>query len=70
MGLRQGEIQGVIKEYSLSGSGSEEAKRYMDYMRVHLRLTCEYSPGKIIKIIEQIVKLNFYPIEDSLEICE
>jgi len=42
----------VIKEYSLSGGGSEEAKRYMDYMRVHLRLTCEYSPGKIIKIIE------------------
>jgi hypothetical protein len=54
----------------LKSSDGEEAKRYLEYLKLHLRLCCQLQPAKVQGIVEKIVKHSYYPTEDCLLICQ
>ena len=66
-------IEETIRNYSLHASKPAEAKKYMEFLKQHLRLCCQYNESKVEQIVEKMVgknKSSCYPIEDSLQICQ
>lgn len=62
-------IQESIKKHSLGQIDPLEAKRFIDFLKLHLRLCCAYHPERVVQIVEKMVKNSYYPIDDCLIIC-
>jgi len=45
-----------------------EAKKCLDILKLHLKLTCQLKPNEVLSVIEKyvIAKGSCYPIEDCL----
>eukprot|EP00347_Sterkiella_histriomuscorum_P024298 403331615 len=63
-------IQETIKNYGLNSSNPKEAKIFIEYLKLHLKLCCLHNKKKVLSIVEKMVKNTYYPIEDCLQICQ
>lgn len=46
-----------------------DKKKWLEFLSLHVRLICELRPRQVTHEIEKIIKTNFYPMEDCLQIC-
>jgi hypothetical protein len=64
-------IQDTIRCYIQESLNPIEAKKCIEILKLHLRLSCQIRPDHVIALIEKIVgKSSYYPIEDCLLICQ
>lgn len=63
------QIQETITNYGTKSTNPVEAKRYIEFLKLHLNLCCQFQPEKVLTIAEKIVKNSYYPIQECLEIC-
>ena len=55
-------IEETIRSYGLQSTNPQEAKRYIEFLKLHLRLCCQHQQNKVITIVEKMVKNTYYPI--------
>ena len=49
-----------------------EAKKCLEVLKLHIKLTCLHKPHSVLDVIERhvVAKGSCYPIEDCLQICQ
>ena len=70
--LQGKDIQETIRAYIQESINPVEAKKCLEILKLHLRLTCQIKPKQVFEVIEThvIAKGSCYPIEDCLVICQ
>lgn len=46
----------------------DEAKRWTEILKLHVRLLCLHAPQSVNSQIKQIIKDNYYPMDACLKI--
>lgn len=72
-------MQDTIRSYGLgdsSGVVTAQAKLYIDFIKLRLKLCCQLKPERVFGSVEQMVKSRkgtgdsyFFPVEECLQIC-
>jgi hypothetical protein len=72
-------VQDTIRSYGLgdsSGYVTAQAKLYIDFIKLRLKLCCQLKPERVFGSVEQMVKSRkgtgdsyFFPVEECLQIC-
>eukprot|EP00347_Sterkiella_histriomuscorum_P012402 403368713 len=63
-------IEVTIKSHGLQSTNTQDAKKFIELLKLHLRLSCKYAKHRVLDIVQKMVKDVYYPIEDCLEICQ
>ena len=45
---KEEQIQESIKKHGLGQSDPQEAKRFVEFLKLHLRLCCQYHPERVV----------------------
>ncbi len=59
-------IKQTISEATYSSERKSEALRYIEYLVLHTKLLCKFSPD----LVHEFVKKDYYPVTECLEICK
>jgi hypothetical protein len=61
----------VILKYIHESINPVEAKKCLEVLKLHIKLTCIHKPQSVLEVIERhvVAKGSCYPIEDCLQIC-
>ena len=49
---------------------ADENQRWTEILKMHVKLLCLHAPESVTAQIKQIIKDNFYPMEECLKIVE
>mmetsp|Transcript_35171 Transcript_35171/g.34195 ORF Transcript_35171/g.34195 Transcript_35171/m.34195 type:complete len:305 (+) Transcript_35171:1205-2119(+) len=70
LNVKEQVIQDTIREYSLQSANPQEAKKYIEFMKMHLRLCCQLKKKEeVLAMIEEKSKQGYQPNEEYLMIC-
>lgn len=54
----------------MSSANPAEAKKYIEFLKLHLRLCCQFNQVKVLTLVEKMVRNAYYPVQDCLQICQ
>ena len=76
------QIQDTIRSHGLGDSSSSvtaQAKVFIDFIKLRLKLCCQLKPDRVFSAVERMVKSRkgansagdsyFFPVEECLQIC-
>lgn len=73
LGSADNSILVTIRKHFLGEQVSPaDAKRCLDMLKLHVRLTCTVKPDEVQTLVRQkvLAKNSCYPVEDCLQICQ